>query len=735
VQQNQDLIRTAPLHIYHSALAFAPKNLPLFDGYREKHNITTTYVMDNSVKQESGTLLIGHHAIIQSMIFSPDDTRLATRSWDESIRLWDTTTGADIAGPMECDRKGDAYSWSMAFSSDGATLAVGYSRGNLALWDGRTGHLKSLNSEWYRNKHGVSWIYFSPDDSLVFSASAAKQVVYKWDITSGCLVHRGELDHDEKVTCFSISFDGHTVASGSGKGIITLWSVEKCERLHQIQAPECLLIQSIVITPGDVVSTISEDGTIRSWEGRAGKISQLISMGNKKEQNIPSMLCSPSGEYIASVANRLALWRRLGGQFKEVELFDAHFSSHATAFSPDSKRLASILDTGQMRMWNTETGRAMQTVDFEQPYSFTSCAISHNLNRLAVADSRYIVRSYATGLQTLPRDDNNQSDTFGSLNAIELSPNQELIVTASEEYALQTWSAVTGKKIGPEMIGHASNIITMAFSPDSRLLVSGSFDGTVRLWKLPAGEEWILEDFRSSTEPVSSAVFSPNGEVLAAGWVEPGLIHLWNVASGRETKLFLRLVCRGRPAVLAFSCDSELIVGAQVSYIEGWSISDGRALFCVKHNLWNPRSVVLSPKRDRLAMLHGASDCITIWDLQGAPRRFAYVLIEHLWPGSYLSITPNGYLVFGSQVWEIRPIKPQFISVPKLLPDLREFRSNTKSLLSYREGWVHSALVGGELLAIPRHLGVTEWSACGNIIAFATLAGRPLIIDCSPMLE
>jgi len=59
-------------------------------------------------------------------------------------------------------------------------------------------------------------------------------------------------------------------------------------------------------------------------------------------------------------------------------------------------------------------------------------------------------------------------------------------------------------------------------------------------------------------------------------------------------------------------------------------------------------------------------------------------------------------------------------------------------LIAYCDGWVHSAVVNGPLIAIPRYMGVyneSSWSACGNLIAFATQWGKPLIVDCTPMLQ
>jgi hypothetical protein len=110
------------------------------------------------------------------------------------------------------------------------------------------------------------------------------------------------------------------------------------------------------------------------------------------------------------------------------------------------------------------------------------------------------------------------------------------------------------------------------------------------------------------------------------------------------------------------------------------------------------------------------------------------------WSNSYFSIAPNDFLVFGRYVWEIGPVDTRPIhALTSTLPNgLRDSTSNPRSLLSYQDGWIYSILVGGKLLAVPRHLGIgtyAKWSARGNVIAFLTRTGKPLIIDCSPMIE
>ncbi len=65
------------------------------------------------------------------------------------------------------------------------------------------------------------------------------------------------------------------------------------------------------------------------------------------------------------------------------------------------------------------------------------------------------------------------------------------------------------------LTGHTYVIYSVAFSPDSLTLASGSFDGTIKLWNLVTGQE--LRTLTGHTDKVFSVAFSPDGQTLASG--------------------------------------------------------------------------------------------------------------------------------------------------------------------------------------------------------------------------
>jgi len=83
------------------------------------------------------------------------------------------------------------------------------------------------------------------------------------------------------------------------------------------------------------------------------------------------------------------------------------------------------------------------------------------------------------------------------------------------------------------LAGHEGAVLCVSYSPDGRLLASGSEDGSVRIWDMRLGEE-TMAPLCSGDGPIRSVAFAPDGRSIASG-TGKGVICVWGTLAGQTT--------------------------------------------------------------------------------------------------------------------------------------------------------------------------------------------------------
>jgi WD40 repeat protein len=116
-----------------------------------------------------------------------------------------------------------------------------------------------------------------------------------------------------------------------------------------------------------------------------------------------------------------------------------------------------------------------------------------------------------------------------AVESVAFSPNSQLLASGSYDNTIKLWDPTTGE-LRQTLKGHSDRVLSVAFSPNSQLLASGSGDNTIKLWDSTTGE--LRQTLKGHSHTVESVAFSSNSQLLASGSYDR-TIKLWDPTTGK----------------------------------------------------------------------------------------------------------------------------------------------------------------------------------------------------------
>ncbi|MCW6052392.1 serine/threonine protein kinase [Lyngbya sp. CCAP 1446/10] len=309
-------------------------------------------------------------------------------------------------------------------------------------------------------------------------------------------------------------------------------------------------VTSVAFSPdGATLASGSEDKTIEIWKLEAGK--RWYTLTGHSDW-VTCVAFSPDGATLAT-----------GGRDKTIQIWDLNKGKwwyalrghedrvYAVAFSRDGQVLASGSRDKTVQLWNLNKGRPM---------------------------------SVLTG-------------HAGGVEAVAFSPGGEFLATGSRDKTLQLWDWRNGRSICT-LAEYGDWVRAIAFvgtppSPplvrggvgegstpplvrggvgEGSILVSGSRDGTAKLWRVDVdGRGTLLRSMRDNSGDVLCVAFSPDGGVLATG-SRDGSIYLWDAATGGLLELLTGH--GGEVLSVAFGADGCLASGSGDRTVKIWRVGN-----------------------------------------------------------------------------------------------------------------------------------------------------------------
>ena len=145
---------------------------------------------------------------------------------------------------------------------------------------------------------------------------------------------------------------------------------------------------------------------------------------------------------------------------------------------------------------------------------------------------------YAANIRQVPRVIVGLSNSWDSMElciqngsevcSVAFSHDGSQVVSGSEDGTVRIWNAATGE-VEAELKGHTEWVMSVAFAQNGSQVVSGSSDNTVRIWNAATSE--AEAELKGHTDEVKSVAFSQDGNQIVSGSYD-NTVRIWNVATG-----------------------------------------------------------------------------------------------------------------------------------------------------------------------------------------------------------
>jgi WD40 repeat protein len=443
-------------------------------------------------------------------------------------------------------------------------------------------------------------------------------------------------------TTLALSPDGKRLASAGTDGKVKIWEIQTGQEIHVLRG-HTTVVKCVAFRPdGQLLASASQDGTVKIWEAQTGQeMCTLHSLGGA----VNCVAFSPDGNLVAGALgdSTVKIWKPQNDT--AIRTLKGHMQPvNSVGFSPDGKYLASGSWDGTARIWGSQSDRPTHTLRGDVGAVF-SVAFSPDGQRLATAGQYGAVKIWQveTGKEILTLTGP------GVASCVTFSADGQRLASAHFG-TVRVCAAQTGQEI-VTLHGHGKEVGSVAFMPDNKSLISGSVDGTVKLWDLQA---------RPETGP--PPVFSGNGKDVAISpdgqrWAEAfndGMVKIWDARSGSELRTFKGHV--GAVLSVAFSTDSKRLASAgQDGAVKVWETQTGQEILRLSMNNDNVNCVTFSPDGRRLVSGSG-NGTLKVWDSQTGQEMLS--LQAHTSAVASVAFSPDGRrLVSGSgdntiKVWD-----------------------------------------------------------------------------------
>ncbi|NEP02285.1 MAG: NACHT domain-containing protein [Symploca sp. SIO2E9] len=204
------------------------------------------------------------------------------------------------------------------------------------------------------------------------------------------------------------------------------------------------------------------------------------------------------------------------------------------------------------------------------------------------------------------------AETFGGILSVAFSPDGKLLATGDMNSEIRLYQVGDWQQLFT-LRGHTDWVASIAFSPDSSTLVTCSTDKTIKLWNVSTGQ--CLNSLQGHDKGIWSVSVSPDGQTLASG-SDDKTIKIWDVSTGQCLKTLQGHNDMVRAVI--FTPDGQILASASMDRtLKLWDLSNDQCLRTFQGHddvVW---SATISPD-GRLLASASADQTVRLWDISNA---------------------------------------------------------------------------------------------------------------------
>lgn len=518
-----DQFRTQP----HSAHGYAPANimmlLRLLNGNLRETDLSHLMLRGISLQGiEMQDASLAHGFLLDSVFTEAFDVVItvttSSRSdyWAASsrrgeVRIW-TEHGLVLHRAWRAHLD---LIMALAFSSDGQKLATGSWDRSVKVWDVATGDL--LWTGWHNGE--LVRLAFSPDDRVVSSNGGTEVIL--WNAEDGTLLEKLPIGTTPTGVVWSRA--GHLLVTSDLEGTIVIWSpqISAVSRLLVIHAASVPITGLAFSADDSVLASSGNDTDIKLWNVETG---ELIDSLQGHTDRVRRVAWSPDGRTIASASLDQTIWLWDFETSKCRAVLHGHSAEvWSIAFSSDGKSLFSGSADGTLRVWDVGSGRCIRMI---QSYATTVFTIdwSPDGKQLVSGGANIPVTLWDVVGSTPPHILSNLPTVTSSLG---WSSDGRYIASSDWNHAIRLWDPVL-QRLSETLQPPDENgqmLYNLKWRPNGQQLAWGTYNNAVVVFDVPTHSYQITgKDFPTRLRLVE---WSADGRFVA-GCGYNSIIYIWD---------------------------------------------------------------------------------------------------------------------------------------------------------------------------------------------------------------